>query len=135
MMQVRFYLFETSTEPQAHSACRLARKIVKNSQKLWWYCPNTQQQQQLDELLWSFDPTSFITHGIDCQRGQVCISAQLPTSHEWIVFNFSNQPISELDTVSDIIEIIENNEDAKMIGRDKFKYYRQSKITPKTFKL
>lgn len=134
-MQVSFYLFETSTEPQAHSACRLARKILRSTAKLWWYCPNIQQQQHLNDLLWSFDPVSFISHDIDCQKGQICISAQLPTTTEWIMFNFSDQPMVEPDKITHMIEIIENSEDAKIIGRDKFKYYRQSNITPRTFKL
>ncbi|MBF7681757.1 DNA polymerase III subunit chi [Acinetobacter sp. B5B] len=134
-MQVSFYLFETSTEPQAHSACRLARKILKSTKKLWWYCPDPKQQHLLDELLWSFDSSSFITHGIDCQMGQICISTQLPQADEWIVFNFADTPIPKNDYITHSIEIIENNESTKVIGRDKFKYYRQCNITPRTFKL
>lgn len=135
MIAVSFYLFENSTEPQAHSACRLARKILKKTPKLWWYCTDAQHQDQLNQCLWSFDPQSFISHDINSDVGQVCISAQLPRQGHWIVFNFSKQAIATQDNIEHIIEIIENNENAKIIGRDKFKYYREHNIAPRTFKL
>ena len=34
-----------------------------------------------------------------------------------------------------VIEIVENNETAKQIGREKFKMYRRLGIEPRTFKL
>lgn len=135
MTQVSFYLFEKSTEPQAHSACRLARKILKQAAKLWWYCPDAALQTVLDDTLWGFDDTSFIPHGIHDADGQVCISAALPTEGAWIVFNFSSTAISIQDTFQHIIEIIENKEQTKIIGREKFKHYRQLGISPRTFKL
>lgn len=135
MTAISFYLFEKSPERQVQSACRLARKLLKTTPKLWWYCPSKELQQTLDDLLWSFDETSFITHSIDDTTGQVCISSSLPIEDEWIVFNFSENIISLTDTFKHIIEIVENTEASKIIGRDKFKQYRQLGIEPRTFKL
>ncbi|MCF8999443.1 DNA polymerase III subunit chi [Acinetobacter nectaris] len=135
MTAISFYLFEKSPERQVQSACRLARKLLKTTQKLWWYCPSKELQQTLDDLLWSFDETSFITHSIDDTTGQVCISSSLPIEGEWIIFNFSENIISLTDTFKHIIEIVENTEASKIIGRDKFKQYRQLGIEPRTFKL
>ncbi|ESK38413.1 DNA polymerase III subunit chi [Acinetobacter nectaris] len=135
MTAISFYLFEKSPERQVQSACRLARKLLKTTPKLWWYCPSKELQQTLDDLLWSFDETSFITHSIDDTTGQVCISSSLPIEGEWIIFNFSENIISLTDTFKHIIEIVENTEASKIIGRDKFKQYRQLGIEPRTFKL
>ncbi|MBF7690036.1 DNA polymerase III subunit chi [Acinetobacter pollinis] len=135
MTAISFYLFEKSVERQVQSACRLARKVLKTTPKLWWYCPSKELQHTLDDLLWSFDPTSFITHGIDETTGQVCISGNLPTEGEWIIFNFSDDVIDVKDTFKHIIEIVENTEASKITGRDKFKQYRQLGIEPRTFKL
>lgn len=135
MTAISFYLFEKSPERQVQSACRLARKLLKTTPKLWWYCPSKELQQTLDDLLWSFDETSFITHSIDDTTGQVCISSSLPIEGECIVFNFSENIISLTDTFKHIIEIVENTEASKIIGRDKFKQYRQLGIEPRTFKL
>lgn len=135
MAKVSFYLFEKSNERQVESTCRLCRKILRKSQRIWLHCPTQELQQQLDDLLWSFDTESFIPHGIDQPHARVCISASLPEETGRIVFNFNNQALEQYARFSHIIEIIENNEPAKQAGREKFKQYRRYGIEPKTFKL
>lgn len=135
MAKVSFYLFETSEERQVDSACRLYRKILQKHPKIWWYCPDVQLQQTLDERLWDFDPVSFITHGVDQAEAAVCISAKQPLEQGLLVFNFNNHALEQVDHFSHIIEIVENNETAKQIGREKFKMYRRLGIEPRTFKL
>ncbi|MGE8600290.1 MAG: DNA polymerase III subunit chi [Acinetobacter calcoaceticus] len=135
MAKVSFYLFETSEERQVDSACRLCRKILQKHPKIWWYCPDVQLQQMLDERLWEFDPVSFIGHGVDQPDVAVCISAKQPLEQGLLVFNFNNHALDQVDHFSHIIEIVENNETAKQIGREKFKMYRRLGIEPRTFKL
>lgn len=135
MAKISFYLFEKSNERQVDSACRLCRKILTQSEKIWWYCPDLQLQPQLDELLWSFDPQSFIPHGIDDEQAAVCISERLPTTKDWIIFNFNHLALEQPEQFGHIIEIVENNETAKQLGREKFKMYRRLGIEARTFKL
>ena len=135
MAKVSFYLFEKSPERQVESTCRLCRKIMRQTAKIWIFCPDTAVQQQLDDRLWSFDPESFLAHGIDQTEAPICISAQLPDTKEWIVFNFNNHPIEQAEQFSHIIEIVENDEAAKQVGREKFKAYRRLGIAPQTHKL
>lgn len=135
MAKVSFYLFEKSNERQVQSTCRLCRKILKQPAQIWLYCDNPDLQQQLDEQLWTFDPGSFIPHGIDQEQATICISSRLPEQSDWIVFNFNNQALEHIYKFSHIIEIIENNESAKQLGREKFKQYRRLGIEPRTFKL
>lgn len=135
MAKVSFYLFETSEERQVDSACRLCRKILQKHPKIWWYCQDVQLQQMLDERLWDFDPVSFIAHGVDQAEAAVCISAKQPLEQGLLVFNFNNHALDQVDHFSHIIEIVENNETAKQIGREKFKMYRRLGIEPRTFKL
>ncbi len=71
----------------------------------------------------------FIPHGIDQPHAPVCISEQLPEQDDWIVFNFNNQALEQCSHFRHIIEIIENNDDAKIIGREKFKQYRRLGIS------
>ena len=135
MAQISFYLFENSTERQVESACRLCRKILNQHAHIWWYCIDSELQTELDEKLWSFDAQSFIPHGIDQPNSPVCISAELPPSNDWVLFNFNNHALEQTQNFRHIIEIIENNEPAKQIGREKFKAYRRLGIGPRTFKL
>lgn len=135
MAKISFYLFEKSPERQVESTCRLCRKILKKSEKIWLLCENLELQQQLDDRLWSFDATSFIPHGIDDVNAPICISAKLPEQSDWIIFNFNDQALEQFEKFSHIIEIIENQETAKQQGREKFKQYRRLGIEPDTHKL
>lgn len=135
MAKVSFYLFEKSPERQVDSTCRLCRKILRKPAKIWLYSPNTELQTILDDLVWSFDPESFLAHGIDDTTAPICISAQLPVEPNWIVFNFHDKALEPQAGIDHIIEIIENNEPAKQVGREKFKDYRQMGIAPQTHKL
>ncbi|SEL96388.1 MULTISPECIES: DNA polymerase III subunit chi [unclassified Acinetobacter] len=135
MSKISFYLFEKSPERQVQSACRLCRKILRHPAKIWIHCPELSIQNELDDLLWSFDPQSFLTHGIDDQSAAICISSKLPETQEWIVFNFHIHALEDPSRFSHIIEIIENNEAAKEIGREKYKTYRKLGISPQTHKL
>lgn len=135
MAKVSFYLFEQSDERQVAITCRLCRKILKQPEKIWLYTADSELQQQLDEALWSFDASSFLTHGIDEPHASICISAELPNSSEWIVFNFNKHALEQYQAFSHIIEIIENHSEAKALGREKFKQYRRLGIEPRTFKL
>lgn len=135
MAKVRFYLFETRNERQVESTCRLCRKILRQAQRIWIYSPNAELQQQIDQQLWTFDPSSFIAHGIDDLHAPVCISAQLPTQGQWILINLSVNSINDTNYLEQIIEIVENNESAKHIGREKFKSYRDLGLELNTYKL
>ncbi|MEB3753306.1 DNA polymerase III subunit chi [Acinetobacter sp. MD2(2019)] len=135
MTEISFYLFEKSPERQAESACRLSRKILKQPKKIYWLCDDPSQQKQLDELLWQFDANSFIPHGIDDLQASVCISAHLPKTGQWIIVNFTAEALQPQDTFEHIIEIVENQESTKIIGREKFKQYKKLGFSPRTFKL
>ena len=135
MAKVSFYLFEKSPERQVESACRLCRKILRQSARIWLLSQDAELRQQLDERLWSFDPASFIPHGIDQPQATVCISATLPEQSDWIIFNFNPEALEPYTKFSHIIEIIENHEAAKVLGREKFKQYRRLGIEPQMFKL
>lgn len=106
MAKVSFYLFETSEERQVDSACRLCRKILQKHPKIWWYCPDVQLQQALDERLWDFDPASFIAHGIDQAEAAVCISAKQPLEQGLLVFNFNNHALEQVDHFSHIKKLL-----------------------------
>ncbi|WOE30678.1 MULTISPECIES: DNA polymerase III subunit chi [unclassified Acinetobacter] len=136
MTKINFYLFEKSPERQVLATCRLCRKILRQeAQRIWLWCEDSNTQQDLDTQLWSFDPSSFIGHGIDRSQDPVCISATLPEESDWIIINFNKQPLEQFSKFSHIIEIIENHDIAKALGREKFKYYRKLGLQPKTYKL
>ena len=135
MAKVRFYLFEKSNERQVESTCRLCRKILGQAGQVWLYSQDMAFLQQLDEQLWTFDASSFLPHGIDQYDAAICLSTQLPDDPARIVFNFESKALEQFENFSQIIEIVENNEPAKQVGREKYKHYRRMGVEPQTFKL
>ena len=134
MTQVSFYLFEKSQERQAQIACRLCRKLWQKNQ-MWLFVPEVEQQHALDELLWNFDASSFLAHGIHQPDAPICISGQLPTDAHWMVINLSDAALQQVERFAHVIEIVEQTEAMKQQGREKFKQYRRDGIEPRTFKL
>lgn len=136
MAKISFYLFENSTERQVDITCRLCRKILtKSSAQVWLYSPALEFLKELDDRLWSFDSSSFMPHGIEQYDAPICLSQQLPSDGDWIIFNFEAKALDQFEKFSHIIEIIENNEPAKQLGREKYKAYRRLGVQPETFKL
>ena len=134
MTQVSFYLIQNE-QRLADLACRLCRKTLqKDPQPVLLLCASRQQLEQLDALLWQFDPVSFIPHDIDDPASPICLSCTVPEQFQGICINLSNQPL-QAPGMQRIMEIVENNEQAKADGRQRFKAYRSMGLEPDTFKV
>ncbi len=67
MTQIDFYILpDSSLEAQLHFACRLTEKAQRLGRKVYIATGDRQHSEQLDELLWTFRPESFIPHA--CQE-------------------------------------------------------------------
>lgn len=61
--QIDFYISQAATsEQRLLLACRLADKAYHSGHRVYLHCANTEQAQRLDDLLWQFQPTSFVPH-------------------------------------------------------------------------
>ncbi|OAJ34841.1 DNA polymerase III subunit chi [Piscirickettsia salmonis] len=64
-MRVDFYILNTpSKQAQYHFACRLAEKAVSQNTTVYIHTHSQADAEQLDDLLWSFNDTSFVPHAI-----------------------------------------------------------------------
>lgn len=65
MPQIDFYISNaTALEQRLVLACRLADKAYRSGHKVYMHCANDAQARQLDDLLWSFQPSSFVPHAL-----------------------------------------------------------------------
>lgn len=63
LQQADFYIIEaTDSEARWRFACRLTETILAQGKKIHIHLGSEQDEQLLDELLWSFKPESFIPH-------------------------------------------------------------------------
>jgi DNA polymerase-3 subunit chi len=94
------------------------------------YAPLKAQADALDRLLWTAVATGFTPH---CQAGSalaeetpVLIATHLDTvSHDRHLVNLSNEIPPGLDQFAHMTEIISLNDDVRLPGRERFRFYRE----------
>lgn len=66
MTRVDFYVLtnKTSVQDRFHFACRLTEKAVKQGNRVLIATGDEQSSHELDALLWSFSPESFVPHAL-----------------------------------------------------------------------
>lgn len=134
MSQVSFYLIQTQ-QRQVELACRLCRKTAQVEKiPLLVKFDQASHLDQFDALLWQFEPSSFVAHDVDDPSSPICLSLKTFENVKGFCLNLSEQAIDH-KLFDRVIEIIENNEQSKAIGRQKFKAYREQGIEPVTFKV
>jgi len=73
MAQVDFYsISQPDEQARLFLACRLVEKAMAQGLKIYIHTDNEQAAMDMDDLLWSFKPESFIPHvivGIDVELG------------------------------------------------------------------
>jgi len=65
MARVDFYVLpDDQVEARSRFACRLAEKAYRLGHRIYLHAADAQQARALDELLWNFQPSSFVPHDL-----------------------------------------------------------------------
>lgn len=139
-MQVQFYLLNPDEPAQLPAlllqTCRLCAELYRANQRVFVYCPNQQDAERLDEVLWQFDPDSFVPHNLAGEgppRGApIEISWQMPKTSRNVLVNWTSEVPPFANRYSKVIEFVPADEAGKIAARQKFKFYRQLGVTPET---
>ncbi len=133
--QVMFYLLEENKElenetEQSHfHACLQAANFYRKNQRVFIYCADQQAAHQLDELLWAFEPDSFVPHNLPGEGPRngaaVEISWQPPTNRRAILINLTSTVPNFANQFSYIIDFVPSDETLKQQARERYKGYRQ----------
>ncbi|MDO6447132.1 DNA polymerase III subunit chi [Colwellia sp. 1_MG-2023] len=139
--QVMFYLLEhdenaaqANNNPDKHylsllHSCFQAAHFYRQNQRVFIYCQDQAQAHQVDELLWSFEPDSFVPHNL-VNEGQkngaaVEISWQVPTNRRPVLINLTSTVPNFAHQFSQIVDFVPSDEHLKQNARERFKAYRQ----------
>ncbi|MDH4274078.1 MAG: DNA polymerase III subunit chi [Gammaproteobacteria bacterium] len=141
MTQVDFYLLQQA-EPQARQrvACRITEKAYAAQQRVFIYVETPDDAKQLDDLLWSFRPGSFIPHGVTTAIEPtlpVTIGTSAPPELDaQVLINLAHHVPDFFNRFSRIVEIIEEGHEVTLRqGRERYRHYRHQGITPSTHHL
>lgn len=142
MPEISFYVLPTESSQERHLfACKLIEKAYRSGSFAYVLTDSLEQSQLIDNLLWTFRAGSFIPHQIymgemPTIEDVVLIGSSNPPEH-WqnTVINLSSQCPQGFQNAERILEILDNSEETKTIGRNRYRQYQQAGIEIATHKM
>lgn len=131
MTQIDFYLPKANAQLDRHLlACKLVDKAWAAGHRVLIYCETLAECQQLDGLLWSFRPESFIPHGLMHQVDPTCHPVLLshhedPDEEQDVLINLGNGLLPFFSRFQRLLEPLDHRPDILEKGRARFRYYRE----------
>ena len=129
-------LFYSGSNDKLQTACRLCVKAIQKNMKVLIYTPRLTLLNQLDELLWTFSPTSFIPHCNIVEDDQladmtpVILSNQIQISCLFdVLINLHDQPPNLLNQFNRLIEIAGTSHEDKLAARERYRFYKNAGYT------
>jgi DNA polymerase-3 subunit chi len=141
-VRVDFYVLTAATPAaRLQFACRLTEKAYGRRHHTHAHLPSAAKARELDQLLWTFDDSSFIPHELS-QRvedsNDVPVTIGFETGSEMagdFLINLANEIPPFFDRFNRIAEIIDASPDGRQQGRERFSFYRDNGYAPNTHKI
>ena len=131
MTRVSFYILKSQDiHSRQQIACRLAEKAWREGHQVFIYTENAQQSAAMDEALWTFRPESFVPHQI--LESANTIAAPVLISHDNtppprlmdVLINLNAEQPMFFSQFERLAEIIDDDEQVKQYGRQRYKFYQ-----------
>ena len=131
MPKVNFYLLKQASEQARNMlACKLAEQQSRQGQRVYVRLGSATQVSEMDELLWSFAPESFVPHALHTDPAAANTAVLLghdpvPPSATGCVLNLTHEPARTHAGITAIAEFVQNDEAAKARSRTLWNHYKQ----------
>lgn len=130
MTRVDFYILpEPTADARFHFACRLLHKAVKLGHQCYIHCDNEQQAHVIDQLLWQFQPNSFLPHkliGVDGAPCSIEIGfGEEPGAHDDVLINLSSTIPTFFSRFQRVSEIASQDPTTLENLRNNYRFYQQ----------
>ncbi len=129
--QVEFFVLpEDESEANCHliQACVHAANLYRQNIRAYIFTEDLAQAHRIDELLWAFDPQSFVPHnlvGEGMKQGSAIeIGHQPPQNRRPVLINLANQVPDFVTQYQQIIDFVPSDDTLKQQARERFKQYR-----------
>ena len=140
MTRVDFYILTGEAHANSEQfACRLAEKVYLLGQGVYLHTENAAQSAMLDQLLWSYKQNSFVPHAIEGESPDPDVAVLIghgsdTESHNHaqnreLLINLASEIPLFFSSFKRVVEIINNDEQAKQSGRDHYRFYRDRGYT------
>jgi DNA polymerase-3 subunit chi len=131
-MRVDFYILQGEQRREI-TACRLCEKAYQQGHKVFIHADSPRQAQELDTLLWTFREGSFLPHRVANQTGRDIVPPAIligwngmgePEGYP-VLLNLAADVPPFFGKFDRIAEIVNQSEDIKAAGRQRFAFYRE----------
>ena len=129
MTRVGFYVVQTGDQSQRlHVAARLADKAFQQGHKIYINAPNESQARELDQLLWSFRPSSFLPHALEGEEHSQNIAigwGQTPGSHNDLLINLNLEIPEFFSRFNRVAEVVTQDPASLSALRKSWAFYKE----------
>jgi DNA polymerase-3 subunit chi len=137
LTQAMFYSIEeqsavigvTEAQLHLHYACLQAAHFYRQNKRVFIYTQDQQSAHDIDEMLWAFDPDSFVPHNLigegPQQGAAVEISWQPPKNRRAVLINLTSEVPNFANQFSHLIDFVPADETLKEQARNRFRTCRQ----------
>jgi DNA polymerase-3 subunit chi len=129
MTQVDFHILQdTSVEARWLYVCRFIEKVERLGHSILVVVDTLEAAQELDDLLWSFKPESFIAHqiigGDEAAKVEITYTADAGEHHD-VLINLSSQIPEYFSRFARAAEIVIQEPKILENTREHYKFYKQ----------
>lgn len=131
MTKIDFYVLKTADSANRQVfACRLAEKAYQQGHHVYIHTGSPEESQQINETLWSFRADSFVPHELhqhaDHEDCPVLIGHDSnPPRLMDVLINLNPQQPLFFSQFERLAEIVDDNNDIKQSGRQRYQFYKQ----------
>ncbi len=129
MTRVGFYVVQAAQPGERlHVAARLADKAFAQGHRIYVNATDREQALQLDELLWSFRPASFLPHDLIDERDDAPITVgwgQEPDDHNDLLINLQLEIPRFFSRFNRVCEVVTQDPDSLKALRASWSFYRE----------
>ena len=129
MTNIDFYILSaTDRQARLNFACRLIEKTYRLGNRIFVACNDETEMTELDSLLWSFNPESFIPHTLlnSNQNESVEIGSTHDCGdHHQLLINLSNQIPAYFSRFERMCEIVIQDEAILKRTRKNWAFFKQ----------
>jgi DNA polymerase-3 subunit chi len=126
---VGFYVVQTAAPGERlQVAARLADKAFRRGHRIFINAVDREQATELDTLLWSFRPSSFIPHGLHGQEHSDTVAigwGQEPDNHNDLLINLQLQVPPFFSRFQRVAEVVTQEPASLQALRESWRFYQQ----------
>jgi DNA polymerase-3 subunit chi len=142
MPEVTFYVLQSKTRNDRYLfACKLIEKAYRSGHFCYVLTDSDEQSQIMDDLLWTFRSGSFIPHqhyiGETPAVEKIILIGSLNAPQNWqkTLINLSSHHPQNFEMSERILEILDDSEETKEAGRNRYRRYQQAGVALSTHKI